>query len=575
MTMTSVHALREAQPNVTLVQRLVAAGLISEHQLRRAMQERKRSERPLGEILVEFGMISEKVLNETLAQLLGSDAIDLHTLLPDTQALAMVPREAAEQYCVLPVEFDERGRLVTLAVTETLDLAGVDAISRMIDSDIEIATVAATRADIRGAIARLYDVALTIPDILREIDNDTADVLQADCDGVACDHPLNRLLDAIITEAVRRDAAAIHFEPEYGFVRVRFRVDGLLSQVMALHPSHWPGLAARLAAMFGLSEGTRDLCSDGSVAVSLGSRRKRLHASRRATLQGDDFVVGIVAADREAMSLDELGLDNAALQRLQMMMARPHGMIVVAGPPGCGRTTTLYSMLNYRCDESVSIVTLEERPSCAMPAIRQAEKPQRQECEEQDHIEALMRQDFDVLMMDELRDDQDVSIALQAASRGRQVYATVPAKSALHALSRLDEFGLQRSQIASNVVGFIGQRLLRKLCVHCRQAYTPQPYERKLMRSDDSEVLRFYREGGCEHCHYSGYAGRVGIFEVVQVDETIDEQLACGATVPEMRRAISAAGIGDLADAALRQVLAGVTSLAEASRVVDFAARLE
>lgn len=575
MTMTSVHALREAQPNVTLVQRLVAAGLISEHQLRRAMQEKKRSERPLGEILVELGLISEKVLNETLAQLLGSDAIDLHTLLPDAQALALVPRDAAERHCVLPIEFDERGRLVTLAVTEALDLDAIDELSRAIDSDIEIATVTAKAADITAAIDRFYDVALTIPDILREIDTDTAGILQLDCDKLACDHPLNRLLDAILTKAVRRDAAAIHFEPEYGFVRVRFRVDGVLSQVLALHQSYWPGLAARLTAMFELSEATSDRCSEASVSIALGTRRKTLRAVRRATLQGDDFVIGIAAADQEAMPLDELGLDNEALQRLRLMMARPHGAIVVAGPTGCGKTTTLFSMLNYRRDESVSIVTLEQRLHCAMPSIRQAAHPQRHQYSEQDRLEALMRQDFDVLVMDELRDTQDASIALQAASRGRQVYATVPSQSALQALSRLDEFGLQRSQIADNIVGFIGQRLLRKLCVHCRQAYAPPPYERKLIRSDDSEVLRLYREGACEHCHYSGYAGRIGIFEVVPVDEAIDAQLACGATVQEMRRAMSAARSGDLADAAVQHVLAGVTSLAEASRVVDLATQLE
>jgi general secretion pathway protein E/type IV pilus assembly protein PilB len=574
MTMTSVHALREAQPNVTLVERLIAAGLISEGQLRRAMQEKKRSDRPLGEILVELGMISEKVLDETLAHLLGDDVIDLHALLPDAQALAMVLRETAERYSVLPIEFDRRTGLLTLAVTEALDLAGVDEISRGIDPDIEIATVTANEASIRAAINRFYDVALTIPDILREIDSDASDILQRDFDTVNHDHPLDRLIDAIVVEAVRRDATAIHFEPEHGFVRVRFRLNGVLSQVLALHQSYWPGMAARLAAISGLSQGPGASCSEASAEIALGTRRKVLHVSRRATLLGDDFVIGIIAADREVMLLDELGLDKEALQRLRLLMARPHGMVVVAGPPGSGKTSTLYSMLNYRQDESVSIMTLEERVRCPLPSIRQTASAGWHERGEEDRLESLMHQDFDVLVMDELRDARDTGIAIQAANRGHQVYATVQAMSVHHTLSRLDELGLHRTQMAENVVALVGQRLLRQLCEHCKQAYAPQPFEREIIGASDSEILRLYREGACEHCDYLGYAGRIAIFEVLEVDKAIVELLSCGGTAREMRSAMLATGFSDLADAAVRQVLVGVTSLAEASRVVDLSARI-
>ncbi len=575
MTMTSVHALREMQPNVTLVERLIAAGLISECQLRRAMQEKRRCDRPLGEILVQLGMISEKVLSETLAQLLGDEEIDLHTLLPDPRALAMVPREVAERYCVLPIEFDKRAQLVTLVVTDRFDLAGVDDISRSMDPDIGLATVNAAGPGIRTAIDKFYDVALTIPDILREIDADNTDTLRADFNTVAFDHPLNRLIDAIVVDAGRRDAAAIHFEPEFGFVRVRFRIDGVLSQVMALHQSYWPGMAARLAAMSGMPRETAGCADEGSASVLLGTRRKVLNVSRRATLQGDDFVVGIVDADREVMLLEELGLESESLTKLKLMMARPHGMVVVAGPPGSGKTSTLYSMLNYRRDESVSIMTLEDRVSSPMPSIRQTANAEWDNADENDRFDALMQQDFDVLVMDELLDGPAAAIALQVARRGRQVYVTIPARSVLGALSRLDELGPQRQQMAGNMTGIIAQRLLRKLCVHCRQAYTPPPFEREIVGASDAEVLRLYREGACEHCHYLGYTGRVGIFEVLEVDQAIDELLGSGGTVQEMRRAMLSGGCDELADAAVRQVLAGVTSLAEASRVVDLSARLK
>ena len=315
--------------------------------------------------------------------------------------------------------------------------------------------------------------------------------------------------------------------------------------------------------------------NEASVSIMLGTRRKVLHVTRRATLQGDDFVVGIVAVDRDVMPLEELGLDTDSLAKLRLMMARPHGMVVIAGPPGCGKTATLYSMLNYRRDESVSIMTLEDRVSCSMPSIRQTANSERDEADENDRFHALLHQDFDVLVMDELLDGPTAAVALQAAGRGRQVYVTVPATSVPDAMSRLEELAVQRRQMAGNVVGVIAQRLLRKLCVHCRQTYTPPPFEREIIAASESEVLRLYRAGACEHCHYLGYMGRVGIFEVLQVDDAIDELLASGATVQEIRRAMSATGFAELADAAVRQVLAGVTSLAEASRVVDLSARLK
>lgn len=574
MTMTSVHALREMQPNVTLVERLIAAGLISENQLRRAMQEKRQSDRPLGEVLVQLGMISEKVLSETLSQLLGGEEIDLNALLPDPQALAMVQKEVAERYCVVPIEYDKRAQLVTLVVTDSFDLAGADDISRSINPDIGIVTVTAAESAIRAAIEKSYGVALTIPEILREIDADRTDILRADLSTVGVDHPLNRLIEAIIVEAGRRDASAIHFEPESGFVRVRFRIDGVLSQVLALHQSYWPGMAARLAAMSGLPKETAGCADEGTAPVTLGTRRKVLNVSRRVTLQGNDFVLGIVAADREVMLLDELGLDSESLAKLRLMMARPHGMVVVSGPPGSGKTSTLYSMLNYRMDESVSIMTLEDRVSSPMPSIRQTSRAEQDEADGKDPFEALMQQDFDVLARDELLDDSAAAIALHAVRTGRQVYVTVAARSALEALSRLEELGLDRQHMVGNIAGCIAQRLLRKLCVHCRQPYSPPPYEREIVGASDTEVLRLYREGACEHCHYLGYTGRVGIFAALEADQATIELLASSATDPVTQRAVPSTGCEELADAAVRKVLAGVTSLAEASRIVDLSTRL-
>lgn len=574
MTIGSVQALRETEPSKPLIERLTTAGLISEKQLRRAMREKGVLDRPLGRILVELGMISEKVLNETLGKLFGDDKVDLATLLPNPRAVALLPRETAERYCLLPIEFDELAGLLTLAVNETFSLADLDQVSGSLDPEIGIATVIAAQSEIRAAVRKFYGVALSIPDILREIDADEAAAAAGGRDTGSYGHPLCRLVDAILFEAGRRDASAIHFEPEFGFVRVRFRIDGVLTQVMSLNQDYWPELAARFAAMSGVPHDAGTGSQQARQSVMLGTRRKALIFSIRTTQRGDDVVVGITDQDAAFVPLEQLATDSETLTRLRLMMARPDGLIVVAGPPGSGKTTTLYSMLAYRSDESVSIATLEDSIRCHMPMIRQTSTGDDQN-EEGLALENLVGQDSDVLVVDEMLDKATAATALRAAMSGRQVFATLSAKSVNAVLPRLRDLGLQSQLLAGNIAGIVAQRLIRRLCVNCRQSYAPQDFEREILGVSDSKKLRLYREGACSQCHYLGYKGRIAIFEAIVVDEGIDDLLARDATTQEIQWAVNAAQFTGVTEEAVLQVLSGTTSLSEVSRVVDLSARLK
>ncbi|MGB5719612.1 MAG: ATPase, T2SS/T4P/T4SS family [Woeseiaceae bacterium] len=575
MTMPSLYALREAQPNVSLVERLIAAGVISEHQLERALQEKRREDRPLGEILVELGLISDKVLRGTLPQLFGEGIVDLREILPNPHAVAQVPRELAERYSVLPIDYDPMAELLTLAVTESFDLAAVDDLSPTLGAETGIATLIAAEVDVKSAIRRLYDFPLSIPKILSEIDVDESGILNAAHDLELHSNPLNRLINAIFFDAAQRSASAIHFEPEAGFLRVRYRIDGVLSQVMALHRSYWPGMNTRLNAMLSANSDPDVCANEGRFSVVLGTRRSSLTLFRQATQHGDHFVVRIAAEDQDAMPLEQLGLNTDALAKLRLMMARPDGLLIVAGPAGSGKTSTVCSLLRYRSDESVCITALDEGLTYAIPLVRQASFETADRRDQADRILELMGRDSDVLMIGELVDQPSAIMALRAVVSGRQVYTTLQARSAFAALPRLLDMGVQPQSLAGNISGIIAQRLLRKLCRHCRQPYAPEPNERKLLGIDDSRPLRLYREGACEHCDFLGYKGRQGIFEVVIIDREFDELLARGASIDELQQAYTVAGLRDLAGEAMRQVLAGVTSLSEASRVVDFSVRLE
>lgn len=574
MTIRSVHALREAAPRVPLVARLIAAGLVSEQQLQRALQEKSRCDRPLGEILVELGLISEKVLRETLAELLDDEKIDLRVLLPEPRAVAMVPRELAEQHCILPIDLDAQAGHLTLAVSEKFDLSALDDMSRVLDSGVGIETRVAADVEIRSAIKKFYDVALTIPAILKEIDSDETGILDTAADTSACFHPIKRLINAVIFAAARRDATAIHFEPEIGFLRVRFRIDGVLHQVLALHHSYSAALAAGLKAMFDMSRCEQCCSGKARISIMLGTRRTALSLSCQPSRKGENFVLRMVAEEGHVIPLDQLGIGTRALAQLRLMLARPDGLIVVAGPADSGKTTTLFSMLNYRRDESVSIVAIEEPARYPMPLVLEATSVTGDRLHDTDRIRSCLHLDSEVLMVGELTDKPAATEALRAAMAGRQVFTRLRARSALDAVARLVEIGMKRRRMAGNISGIIAQRLLRRLCVNCRQPYWPESWERKLLGVDESNPLRLYREGACDRCTFHGYKGRIGVFEVLVVNEELDELIARNATLQEMRRSVGTSGFKGLADAALEQVLAGVTSLSEASRVVDLSARL-
>jgi len=572
--MTSVHALRETHPDVPLVERLLAAGLISEHQLQHVLREKDRCDRPIGEILLDLGMISQKDLIEVAGRTLGDEKIDLQLLVPDPRAIEMLSREIAERYCVLPVEYDPNAKRITLAVSASIDPGSIDDLSRSLHPDIEIATVLAAGTAIKSAIDNIFDVPLTIPEILREIDRSASDLTLEAADPAAYGHPRNRLIDAIVFEAARRDATVIHFEPEVGFVRVRLRIDGVLKQMMALHNDYWPVVAARLTAMsHAQPEEGRD-SDQGRLPIFLGARRSTLHVSRHATIRGEAFVVSVSGVDGRVMRLEELGLDKDDLTKICMMMAQPEGLIVVAGPARSGKTTTLHSLLDYRSDESVAIVSLERRPTRQVPLTRQISNMDEDETARAAWFDEFANQDADVLMIGELRDRPTTAFALRAASSGHQVLTTVTASSTSAALYRLRELGLDAECIAANTVGVVAQRLIRMLCVHCRQVYSPSRLERQLLRIEHPGAQQLFREGACERCNHTGYRGRSAITDILLVEPEIAGLLSAGAPVQELKRAVSASGSVGFADKAVRQVLAGVTSISEASRVVDLSAPL-
>ncbi len=574
MSTVTVRKLQTTTPSLPLGERLIAAGLITQDQLQVALTEQGRHDEPLGRILVKLGLISEGVLRDTLGESLGHEIIDLSTAIPDPDALKMVPKNIARRYSLLPINFDKNEKVLTLAMADTFNVVAMDQVAALLGSGIGISTLVAGEAEIEAAIEQFYQFELSIQGILREIDTGEVDQLNLAIENEEYSHPLIRLVDAILADAVKRDASDIHLEPESGFLRVRYRIDGVMRQVMALHRSYWPGMVVRLKVMAKMNIAETRAPQDGRISLTLAGRPIDFRVASQQTTYGENFVLRILDRQKGIVPLEKLNLVRETLTMLQVMMARPEGIILVTGPTGSGKTTTLYSMLNYRNDESVNIMTLEDPVEYPMSMIRQTSMNEAAKLDFANGIRSMMRQDPDIILVGEIRDEETAEMAFRAAMTGHQVFSTLHTNSALGAVPRLIDIGVKPQIMAGNIIGIVAQRLVRRLCRQCKQAYAPDEAERRLLGISQSKPVLLYREEGCETCNFLGYRGRVAVLEVLKMNHAMDEMIARNATRKEMHDAAVESGFCDLAEDAVRHVLNGVTGLSEISRVVDLTARV-
>jgi len=575
MTTVRVRQLEPAEPSLPLGERLIASGLITEDQLAVALKEQSRRDEPLGRILVSLGLISEGVLRDTLGESLGHDSIDLAAVIPDPDALQMVPKNIARRYSLLPINFDKNSKVLTLAMADTFNVVAMDQVAALLGNGVGIETLVAGEAEIEAAIEQFYQFELSIQGILREIDTGEVDRLNIAVENEQYDHPLIRLVDAILADAVKRDASDIHLEPEAGFLRVRYRIDGVLRQVMALHRSYWPGMVVRLKVMAKMNIAETRAPQDGRISLTLAGRPIDFRVACQQTSWGENFVLRVLDRKKGIVPLEKLNLVRETLTALQVMMARPEGIILVTGPTGSGKTTTLYSMLSYRNDESVNIMTLEDPVEYPMAMIRQTSVNEAAKLDFANGIRSMMRQDPDIILVGEIRDEETAEMAFRAAMTGHQVFSTLHTNSALGAIPRLLDIGVKPQIMAGNIIGIVAQRLVRRLCRHCKQAYAPDEAERKLLGISASKPILLYRDEGCEACNFLGYRGRVAVIEVLKMNAAIDELIARDATRRELHEAALDAGFRGLSEDAVRHVLSGMTSLSEISRVVDLTARVD
>ncbi|HED18127.1 MAG TPA: type II/IV secretion system protein [Gammaproteobacteria bacterium] len=553
---------------------LIEKGILTQDQLDIALTEQKKCKEQLGKIIVSLGFATEAVVRDVLGEALGHDSVDLTRVVVDTEVLQLVGKDIARRFKIMPLSIDPQKNLLTVAISDTFNVVAIDQLRALLGGKVEIHPVLAGESEIENAIDQFYGFELSVDGILREIETGQVDYNTLHGESEEYSQPLVRLVDAILSDAVKKSSSDIHFEPEHGFLRIRYRIDGVLRQVRSLHQNYWSAIAVRLKVISGMNIAETRAPQDGHISLTLFGRPIDFRVSAQPTTYGENIVLRILDRNKGIVPLDQLGLNDTALASLRLMMARPEGIMLVTGPTGSGKTTTLYSMLNYVNNESVNIMTLEDPVEYPMSMIRQTSVNTAAKLDFASGIRSMLRQDPDIILVGEVRDEDTADMALRAAMTGHQVYSTLHTSSAVGAIPRLLDLGIVPDILAGNIIGIVAQRLIRKLCPHCRKEDVPNEVESGLLGLSEGERPVIYRAQGCDHCNNFGYKGRMAITELLKVDRDMDDLIARRAPRREIYDLAISKDFQPIAEDGLRRVLDGSTTLEEIARVVDLTDRL-
>jgi general secretion pathway protein E/type IV pilus assembly protein PilB len=567
--------MAEQRKKLRLGELLVQQGLITTDQLSIVLAEQRHNNIPIGRLLVRLGFVTESAIRDIMARTIGQEAIDLAQVVADPEALKLVSQDFARRNRVLPIAYDPADQVLTVATTEIFNVVAMDQLRAMLGPQIEIKTQLASEAQLEDYTDHFYGYELSVDGILKEIETGEIDYesLQAAGGGDEYTQPMVRLVNALLVDAVKRGASDIHFEPEYAFLRIRYRIDGVLETVRSLHKTYLPGITVRVKVVSAMNIAETRAPQDGRLSLTLNGRPIDFRVSTQPTIYGENIVLRVLDREKSIISLERMRLAKPATDKINLMLARPEGILIVTGPTGSGKTTTLYSLLAQVNDETVNIMTLEDPVEYPLTLMRQTSVGEVARMDFADGIRSIMRQDPDIILVGEVRDKETAEMAFRAAMTGHQVFTTLHTNSALGAFPRLLDIGIQPDIMAGNIIGVIAQRLVRVLCTHCKEAYAPSREERQLLGPAGEKVSFLHRPVGCKQCDNKGFKGRSAIMELLVMDSDLDELVARRATAKELRAVAIAKGFRSLSDEGLQRAVDGTTSLTEVAREIDLTGR--
>ena len=556
------------QRKVRLGDLLVEAGLISDGQLQLALQEQKRSGAKLGRAVVDLGFVSEVKLLEALSRQLAIPYVDLRQFKLNEALVQRLPEALARRFRAILLVEESDGLLVGMA--DPLDLYALDEMARLLRQPLKPAVV--REGDLLDSLDRFYRRTGEIAELAGQVD-ERLEESDFDFSGLSLDNsdaPVVRLLQMLFEDAVQMKASDIHIEPDEQVLRIRQRIDGVLNEQLIKETRVASALVLRLKIMAGLDISEKRLPQDGRFNIRVKNRNLDVRVSTMPVQFGESVVMRLLDQSAGVFSLDRTGMPAEMLARLRILLQRPHGIVLVTGPTGSGKTTTLYGGLSELNSPEKKIITVEDPVEYRLPRINQVQVNPKIELTFARVLRAALRQDPDIVLVGEMRDQETAEIGLRAAITGHLVLSTLHTNDALTSPLRLVDMGAEPFLVANALNAVLAQRLVRRVCEHCRVEHLPEERERSWLEGIGGQSLagrRFVRGNGCHQCHNTGYLGRIGVYELLEVDATLAAALRRNDPQTFIDAARRQASYRPLAAAALDFALAGLTSVEEVLKV--------
>lgn len=556
---------------------MVEKGLISQEVLEQALVAQKKSGNKLGQVLVDEGFISEDALVDALAERLGISRISLDSLTIDPELTKLINSDLANRYQVVPVL--KLGRTLTVAMVDPLDVVAVDELKYV--TKMRINRAIATRSHIAAAIEELYSVKDTLDEALEDVtrrrERDSGPIAVGDSrdEDLAGEAPVIKYVNLLIAQATKARASDIHIEPDEDSVRIRYRVGGLLRHEGSPPKAIQSALISRLKIMAELDVSEKRVPQDGRFTFSWGTQTVDVRVSTLPTIHGEKVVMRLLDRRNLILGVDKLGFEEKVLQDFRKTIHRPEGLMLICGPTGSGKTSTLYAALNEINSIEQNVITIEDPVEYNLHGINQVQTNDKAGLTFASCLRSILRQNPDIIMVGEIRDAETAEMAVRSAMTGHLVLSTIHTNDAAGSVTRLIDMGIEPFLLASSLLGVLSQRLVRTICQSCRVEEKVSPAIVEQFEFDPGVEPIFYRGSGCDDCHHTGYRGQMGVFEFLMVTDPIKELIISSSSSSRIAKEAVGEGMLSLHKDALAKVLSGRTTYKEALRVSQRADKTE
>ena len=551
----------------SLISELVKKGILTKDQIKVAKLQANKTGDSIIDVLIRLNFITDSVIHSIFEkQEKQKDKINLTEIIPDMELIKKIPTQFAIDHKILPISSDDNK--VVVATTNPYDIVLIDQISTLFDNK-EIETVPYKESELTAAVDKFYNgnVIADLSSILSELELNVNNYKQENLN--TKDTPVVRFVNALLYEAIRCNASDIHIEPDEMFVRIRMRIDGILMNKVIIHKNYWSSICVRVKVLSGMNIAEQRKPQDGAMSMTIQGREIDFRVSTIPTIYGENIVIRILDKTQSLTKLKDLGFNKNSLKLINLALKKPEGIIIITGPTGSGKTTTLYSLLSIINNMGDNIMTLEEPVEYRIPLVRQSEINHRSGFDFASGLRSLLRQDPDIIFLGEIRDKETAEIAIRSSITGHQVFSTLHTNGALSTITRLIDIGIQPYMLSDCLTAVIAQRLARKLCQFCKKEELMSQKMKEVFQLDQKKDYKIYSSVGCQKCNHTGFKGRIAISEVLLINQAIKDVVTSDPTIKSISDIAKKTGFITMQRDAILKIVQGITSFEEVQRVID------